>query len=397
MLPPAPARSYETSNFGSSLDEETAAADHEFKLRSMCPNLDMYNSHPNPNVSWRYDAASSSFLVHAADNIPPGDSIVVSYGKYTDGHMFAKYGFVNGDGSSPTEISLAVFHRIRGDLGLGRQYSLLPYTVWDPDARDGVFAMLDEEGSGGAGDSETRQTLVTAKEALATQAKEMLRYLLFDDGYAECVGSSDLSNFSDEELKLLKLKHLVRLANYRSAWIVRLPPQFPDAQPLQTASVAQVPSSEGQEKKGSAVAVNANKIVGVCRLLSLRVDDLGGRALGHLRDGLVAPLTSPFFVKKHGDALEYRAMLCVVRLCNAALSRYIGYDTSEPEAVGERKWNAWYVVQGEVRALGILLQTAAGEARRLKGRATGAARARMITREEGACPLNYSLPLLDRL
>ena len=40
-------------------------------------------------------------------------------------------------------------------------------------------------------------------------------------------------------------------------------------------------------------------------------------------------------------------MMSVVRLCNAALDPY-----SEPEVVGTREWNAWYI-RGEVRALGI--------------------------------------------
>ena len=194
----------------------------------------------------------------------------------------------------------------------------------------------------------------------------------------------------------------MRLANDRSAWIVRLPPQFPDARPRHTAHAAEARSAPRREEE--AVAIHANKIVGVCRLLSLRPDDVGGDAVGHLRAGLASSSAAPprsreshFFVQKHGDALEYRAMGCLVRLCNAALRRYAGYDTGEPDVVGSPEWNAWYVLQGEVRALGILLRTAAGEARRLKNGATGAARANMITREKGACPLNYSLPLLDRL
>mmetsp|Transcript_39313 Transcript_39313/g.83914 ORF Transcript_39313/g.83914 Transcript_39313/m.83914 type:complete len:836 (+) Transcript_39313:107-2614(+) len=402
-------RSYETSNFGSFLDEGEAVK--EFKLRSMCPLLDMYNSHPNPNVSWKYDSKTSSFVIRAnqTSDIPPGHSIVVSYGKYTDGHMFAKYGYVNGDGSSPTEISLAVFHRILGNVGLGRQYSQLPFQVWDPNSRDEIFSSLldeeiDEDNSLGM-EFDTWKSLSSAKEALKTQAKELVRYLMFDDGYGECIDATANTYSTDEELKLLKLQHLIRLANYREAWMVRIPPQFPDARPLQTL---EGPKQSNTKKTKSSVGINANRIVSICRLLSLRAEDIGGDAIDYLREGLVATEStessakSYFLVEKHEDALEYRAMMCVVRLCNVGLSRYVGYDNAEPEEVGSKPWNAWYILTGEVRALGMLLQTAASEANKFKRKylssktPKSATDAALKVREEGACPLNYTLPLLNR-
>eukprot|EP00571_Detonula_confervacea_P008706 CAMPEP_0172320928 /NCGR_PEP_ID=MMETSP1058-20130122/41797_1 /TAXON_ID=83371 /ORGANISM="Detonula confervacea, Strain CCMP 353" /LENGTH=802 /DNA_ID=CAMNT_0013036289 /DNA_START=92 /DNA_END=2501 /DNA_ORIENTATION=+ len=356
-------RLYETSNFGSFLDDA-----QNFKLRSMCPLLDMYNSHPNPNVSWRYDSKTSSYVIRASKNsdIPPHHSLMVSYGTYTDGHLFAKYGFANGDGSSPTEISLAVFHRMLGDVGLGRQFSQLPFDVWDPKDRDEIFGTLLLEES--HMDSAKRKSLLSAKNALEMQAKELLRYLMFDDGYKECIDLTSNPGSSDEELKLLKLRHLIRIANYREAWIVRVPPKFPDARPLQTMGSTK---HDRKEQKNS-VGVNANRIVSICRLLSLRVDDIGGGAIDYLREGITsyasptASTKSFFLVEKHEDELEYRSMMCVVRLCNAALGRYLGYDNTEPEIVGTRQWNAWYVMTGEVRALGILIQTAASEANKVK-------------------------------
>jgi len=412
-------RSYETSNFGSFLDDDdgkTAAAE-EFKLRSMCPLLDMYNSHPNPNVSWRYDPQTSSFVVRAMpkSNIPPGHSIVVSYGKYTDGHMFAKYGYVNGDGSSMTEISLAVFHRLLGDVGLGRQYSQLPFKAWDPNSRKDLFDSPEDEHDERV-EFDSRKSLSSAKVALEIQAKELVRYLMFDDGYDDCIDVSVNSHSSDEELKLLKLQHLIKLANYRDAWIVRVPPQFPNAEPLQqilegpsSSSSSAAQSKKDKNEPEKAVGINASRIVSICRLLSLLPDDVGGDAIEYLRKGLISNSESSsnthFLVERAGDALEYRAMMCVVRLCNVGLSRYVGYDNAEPEAVGGMAWNAWYVTKGEVRALGMLLQTAASEANKYKrrhssskkGRATTISDAAMKVREEGACPLNYTLPLLDRL
>lgn len=382
-------RSYETSNFGRFLDDNEKEG---FKFRSMCPLLDMYNSHPNANAIWRYDSKTSSYVVHASkkSNIPAGHSIVVSYGKYTDGHMFAKYGYINGDASSPTEISLAVFHRILGDVGLGRQFSLLPFDLLDPHSRHEI---------GSDSQSETKASHLSAMELLDVQSRELVRYLLFDDGYKECIDLRISSGSRDEELKLLKWQHLILIANHRDAWTVRVPPTSPDAHPLQTYSSAK----QGGKDQNASVGLNAEKVISTCRLLSLISDDIGGNAVGHLREGLAIPANgSRFRLEKHGDALEYRAMMCVVRLCNVALSRYAKIDSKEPEIVGSREWNAWYIVGGEVRALEILRKTAASEAHKLmrryhqgrSGKETTATDAAITVREEGACPLNYSLPLL---
>jgi len=375
-------RSYETSNFGSSLNDD----DDEFKLRSMCPLLDMYNSHPNPNVIWRYDSKTSAYTIHASDsNVQPGQSIVVSYGKYTDGHLFSKFGYVNGDGSSSTEVSLAVFHRMIADVGLDRQYSQLPFSVWNSTSRDEVFVAVDHA------DKKMKKSLLSAKQVLNIQAKELIRYLIFDDGYRGCIDLNINQGSPDEELKLLKLKHLIRLANYRKAWTVIVPPENPDALPYQTLE------SRSKNKK-SAVGVNANRIISICRLLSLRVDDIGGDTIAYLREGLT---TTDFLPDKHEDTLEYRSMMCVVRLCNVALGRYNGHDNTEPNLVGSAEWNAWYVITGEIRALGILLQTSASEANRLKHKyqtTKGNINEESMQMRDGApCSLDYSLPLLERV
>ena len=386
---------YETSNFGSMLDakhNDDIKGNDEFKFRSMCPLLDMYNSHPNPNVVWRYDSRTSSYLIHAdkKSNISPSHSIVVSYGKYTDGHLFGKYGYVNGDGTSPTEISLAVFHRMLGDVGLGRQFSHLPFDAWDPEFHKEIF-----------GGNSNGAEFTLANKALHIQAKELIRYLMFDDGYEECIDLKDSAGSTEEELKVLKLQHLVRIANNMSAWIIRVPPKFPLALPLQTD---RPPTPESKEHK-KAVGLNAENIVSTCRLLSLTTDDIGGNAVSFLRKGLIeyGSNKSYFRVDKNGDTLEFRAMMCVVRLCNVALGRYVNHETAEPKIVGTSTWNAWYVVNGEVRALGILIQTAANEANKIKQRYLSLAGklsnsdAAMKVREEGACPLDYSLPILDKV
>lgn len=372
--------SYETSNFGQYLDNShQSSSDLAFRLRSMSPLLDMYNSHPNPNVLWRYNDKTSSFDIHTSNkhSLYPGDAMIVSYGKYTEGHLFAKFGYVNGDGSSPTEVNLAVFHRPFGDVGLGRQYSLLPFHAWDSVSSPGERAVLEK-----------------TNQVIDMQLKELLRYLVFDDGYMECVKVSDNEEYNQhEELKLLKLQHLARIANDLDFWVVRLPAKFPDAKPPQRLSKRPELGTET-----SKVGVNAKKMFSTCRLLSLTVDDIGRGAVEYLRDGLSS---DTFEVEKDGPTLEYRTMMCMARMCDVAMRRYGEYLTpqgrQEPRKFGSREWNAWYVRDGEMRVLGILRQTLLTQANKLKRQHNLQNEAAIAMRENAACPIEYSLPLLSKL
>ena len=315
--------------------------------------------------------------------------------------MFAKYGYINGDGTSPTEVSLAAFHRTLGDIGLGRQFSLLPFHLLYPKSRGKILGTLLEGGSDSK--TKTKASLVSAPEILNGQSKELLRYLQFDDGYKECIDLNINSGSRDEELKLLKWQHLLLIANNRDMWVVRVPPTSPDARPMQADSSAK----HGRKNEKSSVGLNAKSVISTCRLLSLIPDDLGGNAIEHLREGLVisaSSIKSRFRLERHEDALEYRAMMCLVRFCNVALGRYSKIDGKEPDAVGSREWNAWYIISGEVRGLEILRKTAVSEAHKLrkhyqdpKGTYAADTEAAMTVREGGACPLNYSLPLLNDL
>mmetsp|Transcript_15992 Transcript_15992/g.32542 ORF Transcript_15992/g.32542 Transcript_15992/m.32542 type:complete len:821 (-) Transcript_15992:58-2520(-) len=370
-------RSYITSNFGVSLDDSRQSED--VKLRSMCPLLDMYNSHPNPNASWRYDSRTSSYVVHSK-GIKQGYPVVVSYGKYTEGHLFAKYGYVNGDGSSPTEVNLAVFHRILGDVGLGQQYSQVPI---------GWFARDHKRFLEGVDNTDMSGTIHAAVKATQIQRELLLRYLVFDDGYEDCVEAGG----TDWELKLLKFQHLLRLANSREDWIVRLPAKHPDARPGPNLLAI---NSEGDIE--NAVGIDAKRILSICRLLSLTADDLDGNAIEFLSGKLNTTL-KPIKLKRHGDALEYRAMMCVARLSTAGLNPYEVFakkhGIEEPNQFGSREWTAWYIRKGEVRVLQILRRTAMQQMEELK-KPSGSSKG-FIVRETGACPVEKSTPLLDQL
>ena len=378
---PDEVKSYTTSNFGDSF-----SVSDEFKFRSMCPLLDMYNSHPNPNVMWRYDTVTSSYSIHANnDGIPTGHEIIVSYGKYTEGHLFAKYGYVNGDGSSKTEVSLNVFHRILGDVGLSFQYSPLAFHAWDKRS-----------------DLSSSNPSKITKHTLNLQYKEMLRYLMFDDGHKECIlfEDDDGSLTQNQELKLLKFQHMKRLANIGEAWMVRLPARFPNAQHIQGNTVPESPP-QGDE---SRVGIDAKRILSLCRLLSLTTDDINGDAIGYLREGLSISYSrtslskQPYFqVDKHENTLEYRSLMCVARLSDIAFRRYGKYvhpnGNTEPSQSRLREWTSWYIRDGEMRLLSIIRQTALSEANRLKNRHNLSGDG--ILMRERACPIESSMPILQ--
>merc|ERR1712238_437600 len=91
--------------------------------------------------------------------------IIVSYGKYTDQHLFAKFGFVPKDGSGYTECGINVMHRILGDIGLGKQFSYLPFEGSDNDDDDEI------------------------QRRKKRQRQDLRRYMIYDDGHDECIRS----------------------------------------------------------------------------------------------------------------------------------------------------------------------------------------------------------------
>jgi hypothetical protein len=276
-----------------------------------------------------------------------------------------------------------------GDVGLSSQYSPLPFEVWDyKENRNTV--------------GNTHHSASLAKKTVEIQSKELLRYLMFDDGHEECIQfqNHNTTFTNHQKLKLLKFQHLKRLANVGEAWIVRLPPRYPNARPFQDGTTLSSKRHEGDTKVG----IDANRILSICRLLSLTVDDIGGDAITYLQDGLsrVDPRSSSsmhphFRVEKHDNALEYRALMCVVRLTDVAFKRYGHYaqphSHDEPKRAHSREWTAWYIRDGEMRLLSILRQTAESEAMKLKDR-TQLSNERIEMRER-PCPIESSLPILQ--
>ncbi len=200
---------------------------------------------------------------------------------------------------------------------------------------------------------------------LDVQSKELLCYLLFDAGYKECIDLNLNSGSKDKELKLLKWQHLILIANCPDTWIVQVLPASPNALPFQ----ANLSARHGWKDQKAPVGLNAESVISMCQLLSLIPVNIGGNSIKHLRKGLAIPPSlnkSRFQLKRHKDALEFHTLMCVVCLCNVALSRYSNIDGKKPETIGGREWNAWYIVGGEVRAQEILRKTAASKAHKLR-------------------------------
>jgi len=278
-----------------------------------------------------------------------------SYGKHTDSHMFAKYGFVNGDGSGHTEASLALWHR----------HTLI-------DEHYGTIKNLMDQQKHDKPD-EYQQKLLTRLRY------EMLHYLRFDDGYEECIEQVQTPAW---ELKSLKYKHLLKISNVKRRWIVYMQPRNKDAALPVTVSITQPVTTRVPPKSTQMqVQMDIKEVLATCRLLSLTHDDYGGRATKileeHLSRGsfpILPPATSTRsdnLEDDDGRGLEFRTHMCVVRLASAALDRFNITKTTLTKEVGNlnylvskeesgdfgqlvKNWTAAYLRLGEMETLEVI-------------------------------------------
>eukprot|EP00980_Cylindrotheca_fusiformis_P030706 scaffold25278_cov132-Cylindrotheca_fusiformis.AAC.7 len=238
--------------------------------RAMVPILDMLNHHPNPNVGYSYDKRKEAFIIDARNSIASGWELFDSYGKFTDSHLFAKFGFVNGDGSGWTQASMALFHRIL-DTGMDQEFSYLP------------------------SNGEVTDSLKDY------QRKQLIRYLQYDDGYTDCIDGPE-THPEQFELKKLKLDHLVRIANNRKSWIVYVPPRAPKSNPAESSDIPITETVPEIDPKN--IRVNFSKLIETCRIISMIESDYGGKGMDMLRSNLG---NATFVLEKDNDSLEYRA------------------------------------------------------------------------------------------
>jgi hypothetical protein len=287
---------------------------------AMVPVLDFYDHHASPNVGFEFkfrgrhghDDDSSDrrrhhhdendqqhmlyadgyFHITALQTITPEATLYDSYGMRTDSDLFARYGFLQGDGTDCTQASLALhpldfrpFHRRPADF-------------------------------------------------LVKQRGLLLRYLQYDDGYLECVNpAKDKDAGNAYELKRLKYLYLLRRADSLPSWTVVMHPR----------TVAGPPKDrDGRPKAGSPPynpvqhppVANGTSAYTTCRVISLLDTDYENRAVELL--AALANDTSrhslPPLRRNNGgggggggdtweDALEYRTLHCMTRLISASMQR----------------------------------------------------------------------------
>ena len=373
-----------------SIYKEKAGVDLTLGCRAMSPILDTWDSHPHPNAEWNYDAESRAFVVWASDRwggIPPYHDVMVSYGKYSDAFLFAKFGYVNGDGTSHTEAYINAHHRLL-DVGLMQQFSYLSWSNQDS---------MDDE--------------------LGNQNKELLHYLTFDDGYEECIRPGDGSNDPDGwALKQLKYKMLQKIANQRDRWVMQVSPRRGRNQGPGFSSAVQNSHTSPPVFDMRKMRFDVSKLVATCRLITLTDYDYDGQAQSVLADALNkgGELLQSFVVQKQSDALEYRAASCLGRLVDIMLRRYPSSVAKDLDALskpsraaseeasaaiqyGSEEWYAVHVRLGEMQSLEILGGSMMQHARRLRssmGAPSADGAAAFIVRRK-PCPIEYSLPLLE--
>ena len=372
--PPGPEESSPNVSLESELElyQVTVGVDLKKGCRAMVPMLDMYDHHPSPNVNWKYNGRERAFVVTAAPGgIQAGHEIMDSYGTYTDSHLFAKFGFVNGDGSGFTEASIASFHKPL-DVGLKQQFSYIPLS------------------------RVTNETIRMKQKAL------MSNYLAFDDGYKECIQKE--LHPEAFELKQLKLEHLMRIANIPSRWILRVHPRTPKAVPAVSTDIPI--TNEPPKFDLNNLKVDASKIITTCRLASLTNDDFGGKAVAVLKNAL-EETEAPITIDKQGDSLEYRALSCLARLSGLAYWRFNDEEEYLRAIVREltntayqsRKWTTAHVRLGEIQTLDMINKLGISGVNEMTGRI----RARLdsesfgmlpIVREK-QCPVEYTIALYE--
>jgi hypothetical protein len=366
-------------NIGDELEfyKRSTGVDLSKGCRAMSPILDMWDHHASPNADWIYDTSKRAFIIKAAGRhgIQPGCDVWVSYGKYSEAHLFSKFGFVNGDGSGYTESSIAVMHRLL-DPGMGQQFSFM--------SRD------------------ASTTLKPLPKDSLIQKKEIVKYLEYDDGYTDCIDPErDANAFA---LKKLKFQMLSEIANIYDRWVIKWHPRNSSAQPSR-GSILPI-TSDPPVFDVKRVTFDGSKVLSTCRLITLIHEDYDGDAIAVLKEALKnESVTQSFMVARQNDLSEFRSLNCLVRLTFTALSRYpkttMDYYnalSSSSLVYGSPEWYASHVALGEMLSLESLRNIALSGARmiveklQLRENSNPAAFIRKIP-----CPSIRSLPFMDQI
>ncbi|GAX19237.1 hypothetical protein FisN_4Lh180 [Fistulifera solaris] len=304
----------------------------EHGSHAMVPVLDLYDHHASPNVGFSYDADRECFVISAIASIAPGFEVMDSYGKRTDSDLFARYGFVNGDGSEWTQASIALWHSVHA--------------------------------SG-------------SSQGLSKETSRILRYLQYDDGYQACIDP-----FQDDEaawnFKKWKFAYLMSIAGKENHWVAQMSPRDKDSKPGRSTNGPITLEPPPDAHLDGDLQFNGNLLFGTCRLISLTHRDYNGNATRMIQDALRSESSvdgETFVLLPTNDALEYRTQMCIARFASTALSRF--NTTLEEqrrlvgrlnrEAFGTRKWTVEHIRLGEMQTLEMLKQVAFSALRKTFG------------------------------
>ena len=242
-----------------------------------------------------------------------------------DAHLYARYGFVNCDGSGPTQLSLA-FHHEMMKLNISNQYDYIPDTGATPKFRN-------------------------------YQKRGVAKYLQFDDGYPEC-NSGPSTHPEEAELKRLKLQHLLDIANEYERWNVLMEPRNSTSLPARSIEIP-ITTTVPQFMRNIYLIQGLDHLRETCRLISLINDDFDGKALQVLKSNIG---NKHFRIGPHvSDALEFRSFMCVSRwfgtramtmeLQGKFESEYRRLSKMNREEFGSKDWAAHHVRFGEMQSL----------------------------------------------
>jgi hypothetical protein len=242
-----------------------------------------------------------------------------------DADLYARYGFVNGDGSGPTLLSMAFRHEMM-KLNISNQYDYIPHTG-------------------------------TTLKFYNLQKRGVSKYLQFDDGYPECI-SGPSTHPEEAELKRLKLQHLLDFANEYERWNMLIEPRDSKSLPAKSTDIP-ITTEVPQFVKNSGLVQGLEHLRESCRLMTLINDDYDGEALQVLKNNLG---NKDFRIGPHvNDALEFRSLMCVSRWFGTRAmtmglqgkfdAEFRKVSRMNRDEFGSNRWAAHHVRFGEMQGL----------------------------------------------
>ena len=327
-----------TRSFGTA----TTEADGSY---AMVPILDSFDHQTPPNVGFTTQD-NGDYLVTALASFR--GNIHDNYGKRSDSNLFARYGFVNGDGNEYTQAGINLWHPVK--------LQGVPQTI--------ATTPIDEQ-----------------------YRVAILRYLQYDDGYSACVGPPQPDNAFARDawrLKMLKYKYLLHRAQSLKHWVILASPRSKE----KTSGVPQMGHSNRQ--------FNATMVFATCRVLSLTHEDYDGEAITLLEAHMMNP---DYALPATQDGLEFRTLFCMSRMSSTAMERFATTIDLEKELItkldqGSPQWMTAHLRLGELQTLQALKHVSFSKLRANYGENLLGSSAAYSMRDQ-PCPKELLMPLLS--